>query len=582
MENSEIAKIFEEIADILEIKGENPFRIRSYRNAALVIGGLAVSLKSIVEGGEKKLESIPGIGTSIREKVVEMLATGKCKFHEELLKELPSGLLDLLRVSGVGPKKVALLYNKVGISTVEELEKAARAHKLCGLPGMGEKSEQKILKAVQEAKRVSGRFRLSVASSIAEDYRAYMKKLKGVINVEPSGSLRRWKETIGDLDILVTCKSGVSVMDHFVNYPEVREVVAKGDTKSTVILKNGLQVDLRVLDKKSFGSALQYFTGSKAHNIAVRDRAKRMGLKISEYGVFREKGDKWVAGEAEEDVYRAVGLEWVPPELRENRGEIEAAEAGKLPDLVKLSHIRGDLHVHTTESDGVNTLEEMARAAMEMGYEYIGVTEHSKGLGIAHGLEEKRLLKHMEAIDRFNERLKKKGVKFRVLKGTEVDIRADGRLDYDGEILEKLDCVVGAVHSGFDMPAQEMTGRIIKGMSTGYINILAHPTGRLIETRKPYEVDMERVIYSAKKYGVFLELNSYPDRLDLNDIHCKLARDIGVLVVISTDAHNTLHLKNIVYGVHTARRGWLSKKDVLNTRPLKELLKFLGREKIKP
>jgi DNA polymerase (family 10) len=577
MDNPEIARVFEEIADILEIQGENPFRIRSYRNAALVIEGLAVSLKNILAEDEKKLETIPGIGTSIREKVVEMLTTGKCKFHDELLKKLPPGLLDLLKVTGVGPKKVALIYNKVGVSTVEDLEKAARAHKLCDLPGMGEKSEQKILKGVQEFKRVSGRFKISVASSIAEDYKAYMKKLKGVINVEPSGSLRRWKETIGDLDILVTCKRGVPVMDHFVSYPEVTEVVAKGDTKSTVILTNGLQVDLRVLDKRSFGSALQYFTGSKAHNIAVRDRAKRMGLKISEYGVFREKGNKWVAGETEEDVYRTVGLGWIPPELRENRGEIEAAEASKLPELLKLSHIKGDLQMHTTESDGANTLEEMAEAAMEMGYEYIAVTEHSKGLGIARGLEEKRILKQMNAIDRFNAGLKKRGKTFRILKGTEVDIRADGTLDYDQRILEKLDCVVGAVHSGFDMPGKKMTERIIRGMSTGQLNILAHPTGRLIGMREPYEVDMERIVDAAKKYGVFLELNSYPDRLDLNDIHCKLAKDNGVLVAISTDSHNKLHFKNITYGVHTARRGWLTKKDVLNTRSLNELLKLLKR-----
>ncbi len=575
MDNPQIARIFEEIADILEIKGENPFRVRSYRNAALVVQGFAVSLKSIVEGGEEELEKIPGIGTSIREKVVEILATGKCKFHDGLLKELPPGLLELLRISGVGPKKVALLYDKVGIKSVDELEKAAQAHKLCGLPGMGEKSEQKILKAVQEAKRVSGRFGLSTVRTVAEDYKSHIKKLKGVIDVEPSGSLRRWKESIGDLDILVTCKKGVPVMDHFVSYPEVSEVVAKGDTKSTVILTNGLQVDLRVLDKKSFGSALQYFTGSKAHNIAVRDRAKRMGLKISEYGVFREKTGKWMAGRTEQDVYGAVGLEWVPPELRENRGEIEAAEASKLPGLIELKHIKGDLHVHTKESDGANTLEEMAEAAMAMGYEYIAVTEHSKGLAIARGLEEKRLLKHIETIDRFNERLKKKGVKFRVLKGTEVDIRSDGTLDYKSSLLERLDCVVGAVHSGFDMPGKDMTRRILKAISTAKLHILAHPTGRLIGTREPYAVDMEKVINAAKKYGVFLELNAYPERLDLNDIHCKLAKDTGVLVAISTDAHNTLHLKNIVYGVHTARRGWLGKKDVLNAGGLKEVLKLL-------
>ncbi len=578
MENAEIAQVFEEIADLLEIKGENPFRVRSYRNAALVVGGLPESVAKIVEErGEKGLEKIPGIGKSIAEKIIEMLTTGRCRFHDELLKEFPPGLLDLLKVSGVGPKKVALLYNRLGISSIEELEKAAAAHKLHNLPGMGEKTEQKILKSIQDFKSMSGRFRLDVARTSALAYLDYLMGLKGIIDCVPAGSLRRWKESIGDVDILVTCRKGLPVMDHFVNYPEVKEVVSKGTTKSTVILRNGLQVDLRVLEKRSFGAALQYFTGSKAHNIALRDRAKKMGLKISEYGVFREKDDKWVAGEKEEDVYRAVGLPWIPPELRENMGEIEAAEEGRLPVELEKEDIKGDLHLHTKATDGGNTIEEMAQKAMELGYEYIAVTDHSKAVGIAHGLDEKRLLAQLEEIDRFNEKLKRRGKRFRVLKGGEVDIRADGSLDFPARILKRLDVVVGAVHSGFNMDKKEMTKRVIKAVNSGMINILAHPTGRLIGSREPYQIDMEAVMDAALKKGVFLELNSYPDRLDLNEVHCKRARERGILVAISTDSHSTYHMDNIEYGVHTARRGWLEKEHVLNTRPLKELQKLLAR-----
>ncbi len=580
MENTEIARIFTEIADLLEIRGENPFRVRSYRNAGLIIEGLPVSLESIVERDEASLEDIPGIGKSIHEKIVEILKTGKCRFHQELLKEVSPGLLEVLKISGIGPKKVKLLADRLGIRSVDDLEKAAREHRLHELPGMGERSEHKILKAVEGYKTLriaSRRFRLSVAYPYARNYVEYLRAVPGIIDIEIAGSLRRWKDTIGDVDILVTCRKGADVMKRFIEYPDVREVVARGETKSTVILKVGLQVDLRVLEKKSFGAALQYFTGSKSHNIAVRDRARRMGLKVSEYGVFDERTGRRVAGEKEEDVYRAVGLEWMAPELRENRGEIEAAESGRLPVLVEERDIKGDLHVHTTESDGANTLEEMVEAAIERGYEYIAVTDHSKAVGIAHGLDEKRLLKQTEDIDRLNERLKDSGKRFRVLKGTEVDIRADGTLDLSPDILKRLDCVVAAVHSGFNMTGKKMTERIVKALGTGLVNILAHPTGRLIGTREPYEVDMEKVMSAAKKYGVFMELNSYPERLDLNDSYCMLARDKGILVSIATDSHGSLHLDHVIYGIHTARRGWLEKKDVLNTRSLSELLKLLRR-----
>ncbi len=577
MENADISKIFHEIADLLEIKGENPFRVRSYRNAGLVIEGLPESVKAIVERNEKELEEIPGIGKSIHEKIVEILKTGKCLYHQELLKEFPSGILELLKVQGVGPKKARLLYENLGIKNISDLEKAASAGRLRGLPGMGEKTEANILKAIKGLKGSEGRFKIAVALSYAEPLVEYLKKTPDVFDIQPAGSLRRWKDTIGDIDILVTSKKPAPVMDRFVSYPEVDSVVAKGETKSTVILKNGLQADVRVLDKKAYGAALQYFTGSKQHNIAIRDKAKKMGLKISEYGVFREKDDEWIAGAKEGDIYEAVGLPWIQPELRENRGEIEAAEKNKLPVLVDVRDIKGDFHIHTKESDGSNTIEEMAEYAIKKGYQYIAITEHSKAVGIAHGLDEKRLLKQMEEIDAINSKFAIRNSKFRVLKGIEVDIKADGSLDLDKKVLEKLDVVVGAVHSKFNMTEDEMTKRIIKAIESGIVNIIAHPTGRLIAAREPYPVNMKKVMEAAKKNKVIMELNAYPDRLDLNDIHCRLARDMGVMMAISTDSHNKMQMENIRFGVYTARRGWLEKKDVLNTRPINEAMKILKR-----
>ncbi|MBI5903105.1 MAG: DNA polymerase/3'-5' exonuclease PolX [Deltaproteobacteria bacterium] len=577
MENVEIARIFAEIAELLEMKDEDRFRIRSYRNAALVIEGHTESLKTLYEkGGEDNLKHIHGVGESIRSKIVELLTTGRCAYHDEFLKELPAGLFDILKISGIGPKKAAQLYKELGISTVDELERAAKGERLRELAGFGEKTEKKILKGIAGLKAASGRFKLSVALPYAESFVAHIKKAGGAIDVVPAGSLRRWKETVGDLDILVTCANAGPVMEAFVSHPDVKEITAKGPTKSTVVLKAGLQVDIRVLEKEAFGAALQYFTGSKAHNVALRDRAKKMGLKISEYGVFDGKGRR-VAGESEEDVYRAVGLPWISPELRENMGEIEAALEGRLPKELCVKDIRGDLHLHTDESDGGNTLEEMAEAAMALGYEYIAVTDHSRAVGVAHGLDEKRAIRQMEAIDGFNARLEKKGIKFRALKGAEVDIRADGTLDHPDAVLDRLDCVVGAIHSSFNMELAEMTARIIKGIRSNRLHIFAHPTGRLINSREPYQIDMAGVMDEAKKYGVAMELNSHPDRLDLNDVHCRLAREKGVMVAISTDAHSTGHLRNISYGIHTARRGWLEKKDVLNTKTLKGLMKALKR-----
>ncbi len=578
MQNIEIARIFHEIADLLEIKGENPFRVRSYRNAALAIEGISESIERMIERDEKEIETIPGIGKSIHEKIVEIVKKGTCKFHTELFKELPEGLLDLLQLQGVGPKKVQLLYQALGIKSIDDLEKAAKAHKLYDLPGMGEKTEEKILKAIRDVKSREGRFRLYLAILYSNPLIDYLKETKGIIDISLAGSLRRWKDTIGDVDILVTCRDSSIVMKRFINYPEVRDTLAVGDTKSSVVLRNGLQVDLRVLERNAFGAALQYFTGSKAHNIAIRDRAKRMGLKVSESGVFREDNNERVAGEKEEDVYKVLGLPWIPPELRENRGEIEAALDGRLPRLVELKDIKGDLHVHTKATDGGYSIEEMAEAAMTRGYEYIAITDHSRAIGIAHGMDEKRLLKQMDEIDKINAGLKAQSSKFRVLKGVEVDIKADRSLDLDEKVLSELDVVVGAVHSRFNMEADEMTERIISAMATGVVDIIAHPTGRIIGMREPYPVDMKRLMEAAKRFNVIMELNSYPDRLDLSDIHLRLAKDIGVMVVISTDSHSKLHYDNIVFGIHTARRGWLEKEDILNTRPVKEVLRLLKRQ----
>ncbi|MEK6531132.1 MAG: DNA polymerase/3'-5' exonuclease PolX [Deltaproteobacteria bacterium] len=577
MENPEIANIFYEIADLLEIKGDNPFRVRSYRNAGLAVEGLSVSLKSLHERGGEGLKNIPSIGGHTREKIVEMLTTGRCAFHDELLKEIPSGVLQMLKVHGIGPKKAAVLYKKLGVSSVDALEKAASGHRLIDLDGFGEKSEEKVLKAIKALRAVSGRFRLSTALLTAESIMERLKGVKSAKEIIPAGSLRRWRDSVGDIDLLAISKAPENLMESFVSYPEAKEVISKGDTKSSIVLKNGLQVDLMVVDAGSLGAALQYFTGSKAHNVAIRDRAKAMGLKINEYGVFREKDGKLIGGKTEEDVYKCVGLPWIAPELRENRGEIEAAEKGELPAGIDVRDVKGDLHVHTVESDGASTLEELADAAIKRGYEYLAITDHSKAVGIAHGLDEKRILRQMAEIDSFNRRLKGQGEKFRFLKGAEVDIRADGGLDHPEGVLKRLDCVVGAIHSGFAMTKEAMTGRILNGIRSGLIHILAHPTGRLIGSREPYEIDMEMIMDEAKKYNVAMELNSYPDRLDLNDIHLRLAKEKGINIAISTDSHSVSHLDNIMFGVHTARRGWIEKQDVLNTRPLKEVLKMMKR-----
>jgi len=570
MENKTIADIFTEIADILDIQGENPFRVRSYRNAARTIADLSQSLQSLVAAG-KNLEEIPGIGKSIREKIEEILATGKCHFLEELRAKVPPGLTELLKLEGLGPKKVKVLYDELGVDSIDRLEKAAQAGKLRSLPGMGLKTEEKVLKAIENYRAGVGRFKLSVGFMYAQALLDYLSKVSGVKRLDAAGSFRRRKETIGDLDILVICRPDSGVMDRFTKYEEVAEIISHGETKSSVRLKCGLQVDVRVLPEESYGAALHYFTGSKAHNVAIRERARERGLKISEYGIFRAKDEKRLGGKEEEEVFKAVGLPFIPPELREDRGEIQAAAKGKLPQLIELADIRGDLQMHTKATDGKNTIAEMANKAKELRYDYIAITDHSKAVRVAGGLDEKGLAQQFKEIEKINSHLSG----LRILKGVEVDILADGSLDLADDILKEGEVVLASVHSRFNMSEEEMTRRIIKAIKNPHVNILAHPTGRLILEREPYKINLKEVIQAAIDYGVILEINAYPDRLDLRDIDAQMAKEMGAKLAISTDAHSTEQMELMKFGVFTARRGWIEAKDVINTRPLPELLKFL-------
>ncbi len=566
--NADIAAIFEEIADLLEIQNENPFRIRAYRNAARQVEGMGVPVADMVAKGED-LTELPGIGDDLAAKITEIIATGQCKTLEKLHKQVAPSVTELLKIPGLGPKRVRTLYDQLKVKTIDQLARLAKAGRVRELAGFGARTEQTILESLAAHVTQQKRFRLAIAAQYAEPLKKYLEKVPGVQQVVLAGSYRRFRETVGDLDILVTAQDANKVMDRFTAYDEVSKVLAKGDTRSTVILKSGLQVDLRVVDPECYGAALQYFTGSKAHNIEIRRLGQQKKLKINEYGVF--KGDKRVAGKTEESVYRSVGLPWIPPELRENRGEIEAAHADKLPKLVEFKDLRGDLHAHTKATDGHNTLREMAEAAREHGLAYIAITEHSRRLTVAHGLDVQRLRQQMEEIDRLNETMK--GVT--ILKGIEVDILEDGSLDLPDDVLGELDIVVGAVHSQFKLARAKQTARILKAMDHPHFTIFAHPSGRLIDQRAPYDVDMLKIIRHARARGCFLELNAHPERLDLLDIHCQMAKEEGVLVAISSDAHSIRDFDNLYYGVGQARRGWLEKGDVLNTRPLKELRALL-------
>ncbi len=567
--NAEIAKMFNEYADLLEIKGENPFKVRAYRNAARTVENIGKSLEELVKEGYD-LTKLPGIGTDLSLYIKEIVTTGKFSKLEALKEEIPPSLVEMLSIEGLGPKRIRTLYEKLHIQSMEDLRRAAESGEILKLPGFGPTLVQKILKGIRLLKKAGHRFKWSEAKEYVEDLLGYLRQIE-LTYLEVAGSYRRKKETVGDLDILATAKDFSEVIRHFVKYPKIKEVVSAGSTRSTVILNNDLQVDLRSVEDESYGSALHYFTGSKDHNIAVRKLAIELGLKVNEYGVFR--GEERIAGKTEEEVYKAVGLCYIEPELRENRGEIEACKAGKLPKLVELGDIRGDLHMHTRYSDGKNSIEEMAMAAKELGYDYIAITDHSQRLTVAKGLDEKRALEEIEQIRRIDEKID--GIT--ILAGMEVDILEDGSLDMSDKVLSQLDVVLVAVHYKFNLSKEQQTKRILKAFENPYVNILAHPTGRMIGMREPMELDMERILAKAKEYNIHMEINAQPERLDLTDIHAKMAKEMGVKMAINTDSHNLFSLHYMEYGVNQARRGWCEKIDIINTRSLKELKKLLQR-----
>ena len=572
MENHEIASVFEEIASLMRIVQDDPkwqFKAVAYERAKRSIESYPERLEDMAHDPNRKLTEVPGVGADLASKIYELLNTGQCQYHQDQLKKIPRTLLDLLQLQSVGPQKVRLFYHELNIKTTEELEAAAKAGRLRELPGMNEKSEQNILKAIEALHRVTGRFRLDTVSELAEELDAHLRQFRGVERVTPAGSLRRGRETVGDLDLLVTGRNLGGLADHFLKFPRIGQVLVKGEDKASGKLSNGLQVDVRMLAPESYGAALQYFTGSKEHNVALRDRAKRRGWKLSEYGLF--EGEKVLASQTEEEIYAKLALAWIPPELRENQGEVEAAETGQLPKLVELSDIRGDLQMHTTASDGHNTVEEMAAAAKQLGYRYILITDHSKAVTIANGLDEQRALEHIKRIRAAGKKVK--GIE--IWAGTEVDILGDGTLDYPDEVLSQFDIVLASIHSRMTQSFEEMTTRILKALENPFVRILGHPTGRQILRREPFSFDIEKVFLAAQKLGVILELNANPERLDLCDRHVKLAHDRGMKIIISTDAHRPEHFKLMRYGVVTARRGWMEKRDVLNTQPPEKLLASL-------
>ena len=572
MENGEIAAVFEEISNIMKIVQDDskwPFKSAAYDRAKRVIESHPERLEEIARDPNRKLTDIPGIGADLAKKIQELVETGKSVFHQEQLAKIPRSLLDLLQLQTVGPQKVRLFFHQLQIKSVDDLEAAAKAGRLRDLPKMDVKSEENILKAIEVFRRASGRYRLDTASETAEELTAYLQEFKGVENVTPAGSLRRGRETVGDLDLLVTGRNHAAIAEHFAAFPGITQVLAKGEDKVSVKLKNDMQVDVRLLERKSYGAALQYFTGSKEHNVALRDRAKRRGLKLSEYGLF--KGEEVVASATEESIYEALGLPWIPPELRESLGEIEAAEKGRLPRLVELGDIKGDLQMHTTASDGRTSVEEMAESAKKLGYKYILITDHSKAVTVANGLDEKRAAEHIQRIKAA--RKKVKGIE--IWAGAEVDILGDGRLDYPDDLLRQMDIVLASVHSRMTQPAEEMTARLLKALRNPYVRILGHPTGRQLLKRDPFSFDVDRVFSEAQKLGVILEVNANPERLDLCDRHVKLARDRGMKIVISTDAHHPDHFAFMRYGVMAARRGWMEKADVINTYSPEKLLASL-------
>jgi DNA polymerase (family 10) len=581
MDNKQIARILRDTAQLLEIDGAIIGRYRSYEKAAELIDSLPESVEQLVKEPEK-LEELPGIGERMVEHLQEIVKTGDYSLRKKLLKKYPATILDVLQLQSLGPKKVAFLWSSFKAATVADVERLAREQKLRDLPGFGERSEQNILKAVEVFKKSTGRFLIHTAEAAALALAEHIKIAgKAVESVTPAGSLRRGKETVGDLDLLVTLAEGFTsqkvvdaLAEHILKFPDIDQKLAHGENKVSFTLTNGLQVDVRLLEKENFGAALMYFTGSKEHNVTLRGRANDMGLTLNEYALATLKGEKPVAGRTEEDIYTKLKLDYIPPELRENTGEIAAAEQHKLPHLLTRKDIKGDLQMHSTASDGKNSIEEMAEAARQLGHEYIAITDHSKAVTVANGLDEKRAEAHIKKIHS----LSKKELGIRVLAGAEVDILKDGELDYSDETLSQLDVVVCSVHSYMNLDRAAMTDRLLAAIENPYTQIIAHPTGRLLLRRDPFDYDMEKVLDACAKHGVAMECNAYPDRLDLKDVYLRMCKERGVKVVISTDAHTTTNLSFVRYGVTMARRGWLEKKNVINTLPADELLAALRRK----
>ena len=576
MDNKAIAGILYETAALLEIDGQDSFRIRSYRNAADSIEALPQQISDLINEPKKVLE-IQGIGKGMLANLQEIFKEGRLSVHSDLLKKYRPSMLELLKIQGLGPKTIALIWSAYQVSDVEGVERLAREGKIRVLPRMGEKQEQKLLKAIEDYRRIAGRFLLDTAETQAEKIIEHLRGYPGVEKVTPAGSLRRGRETVGDLDILVTgkacCddKAREKLIDHIITLPGLMEIIARGENKVSFRLRGGMQVDVRFLAPESFGAAMQYFTGSKAHNVALRQRALKMGYTLSEYSLARVENEKAVAGKTEKEIYAKLKLDYIPPELRENLGEIDAAEEHALPALISQSDLQGDVHMHTVETDGRNSIEEMAEAARDHGYKYMAITDHSKNLAFANGLDDKRAVEHIKRIRAANDKLDK----IKIFAGVEVDILADGTLDLSDSVLEQMDVVIASVHSHFNQSPAEMTDRLLKAVENPNTSIIGHPTGRLLLRRDAYQFDMDAVLKAAAKHRVAMELNAYPDRLDLNDRHLRLAKQYGVKIVINTDSHHTSHLEKIRFGVLQARRAWLTKEDVLNTLPTQKFAKAM-------
>jgi DNA polymerase (family 10) len=567
MDNFRVVEIFRNIVSILEIKNDNPFRIRAYQRATDSIEGMAEDFENLVN--QDRLTEVEGIGKDLSQKIKEIVTTGKLKFYEDLKKTIPEGLLELLKIPSVGPKTAKLLYDQLRIKSIKDLEDAIVKDELKGIFGIKQKSVENILKGIQFLKKGRERMPLAVALGVSDEFIGVLKKIKEVKQISSAGSLRRKKETVRDIDILVISRNPDKIMEAFVKLPQVKEILVKGETKSSVRTKDDIQIDCRVVEEKSFGAALLYFTGSKNFNIHIRMMAQKIGLKINEYGVFRTK--KFLAGKTEEEIFKLFRMSYIEPELREDAGEIELALADKLPQLLKFEDIKGDLHVHSKWSDGGNTIEEIARAAQGKGYSYIGISDHSQSLKVARGLSVADLKLKKKEIERINKNLRG----FRVLYGTEVDIDSDGNIDYQDAVLKEFDIVIAAIHMGFKQSRERLTERIKRACENKYVHIIAHPTGRLWGTRDAYELDFNQVLKVAQETNTYLEINAFPQRLDLSEQNARLSKEKGVKLVINTDAHSSEHLADMQLGIYVARRGWLTPDDVVNTLPVEKLLKVL-------